>query len=111
MFRRGQRANGEQSRPKRAHEGADPKFKKEYRALVVSRPCGFLTVLARNAETLRSWDLEIFRIIPIQKGREAQQTTNARYYLSRGGAEICNERMVFAFLILDTVQFKFPALA
>ena len=45
------------TRPKRAHERTDPKFKKEYRALVVSRPCGsFLTVLARNAETLRSWD-------------------------------------------------------
>ena len=56
-------------RANKGHEGTDPKFKKEYRALVVSRPCGFLTVLARNAETLRSWDLEIFRIIPIQKGR------------------------------------------
>ena len=39
-------------------------------------------------------------------------TNNERtVYLSRGGAEICNERMVFAFLIIDTVQFEFPALA
>ena len=36
-----------------------------------------------------------------------ERTVNA----SRGGAEICNERMVFAFLITDTVQFEFPALA
>ena len=39
------------------------------------------------------------------------KTTNARYICQGAGAEICNERRVFAFLILVTVQFEFPALA
>ena len=80
------------------------------KTLATQRPCfatpGILQKLHRRF-TGNFWGISR-QLFPVAR----PPTNNERtVYFSRGGAEICNKRMVFAFLIIDTVQFEFPALA
>ena len=71
------------TRPKRAHEGTDPKFKKEYRALSGLETVRFSDRFSTQRGDATQLGRKFFELS--QKGRRHQQTTNARYFSQGAG--------------------------